>query len=285
MRTKTIVITGATSGIGFAASKLLAAHGHRLICVGRTEKNCNIAKQNILREFPEANITYFSGDLMQRREVERVASEILACLDGQHAGLDALINNAGCVRSWYTTTEDGYEQQFALNHLAGFLLTFRLLPHLKSRKGRIIMTGSGSHKMMKIRWKDIMFSKKYNPLLAYKQSKLCNILFAYELNKLFSEDGVKAYVVDPGLVNTDIGNKQIGGIVNAVWALRKKHGVNAELPAETYAFLCEQEAEPGGLYYYLCEKRKYSKYVNGENAGRLFKLSEKLTGIRYGGLE
>ncbi len=284
MKTKTIAITGATSGIGFAVSKLLASHGYHLICVGRTKETCDIAKQKILKEFPAANITYFFGDLMQQSEVNRISAEITAYLDEHTDDLDVLINNAGCVRSWYTTTEDGYEQQFALNHLAGFLLTFRLLPYLKKSKGSVIITGSGSHKMMKIHWKDIMFSNKYNPLLAYKQSKLCNILFAYEFNNLFYKDGVKAFVVDPGLVNTDIGNKQTGGIINTVWSYRKKHGVSADVPAKTYAFLCEQDNEPDGLYYYLCEKQKYSKYVNSENAERLFRLSEKLTDIQYGEL-
>lgn len=284
MKIKTIVITGATSGIGFAVSKLLASHGHHLICIGRTTENCDIAKQKILKEFPDANITYFFGDLMQQSEVNKISSEIIAYLDEYSDSLDVLINNAGCVRSWYTTTENGYEQQFALNHLAAFLLTFRLLPYLKKSNGKVIMTGSGSHKMMKIHWKDIMFSKKYNPLLAYKQSKLCNILFAYEFNRLFYNNGIKAFVVDPGLVNTDIGNKQTGGIVNTVWSYRKKHGVSAEIPAKTYAFLCEQDNEINGLYYHLCEKQKYSKYVNNENAERLFKLSEKLTGIQYGEL-
>ena len=128
-----------------------------------------------------------------------------------------------------------------------------------------------------------MFSKSYNPLLAYKQSKLCNLLFAYEFNQLFSNENIKAFVVDPGLVNTDIGNKQTGGIVGFVWSLRKKHGVSPEIPAETYVFLCEQDQEPDGLYYYSSKQRLYSKYVNGENAKRLFSLSENLTDIKYGG--
>lgn len=155
-----------------------------------------------------------------------------------------------------------------------------MLPYLKPC-GRIIFTGSNSHKLMKINWKDIMFKKHYNPLLAYKQSKLCNILFAYELNNRYRRDGIKAYVVDPGLVNTDIGNKNSGFIVNLVWAKRKKHGVSADVPATTYAWLCEHP-EADGLYYHICSEANYSRQVNAENAARLFKISERLCAIEYG---
>jgi NAD(P)-dependent dehydrogenase (short-subunit alcohol dehydrogenase family) len=116
---------------------------------------------------------------MQQREVVRVADEINQYLNEKCNGeLYALINNAGCVRSWYMTTDEGYEQQFALNHLAGFLLTYKLLPALKKAQGRVIMTGSESHKGIKVNWDNIMLLRRYNPLTAYKQSKLCNILFA-----------------------------------------------------------------------------------------------------------
>ncbi len=179
------------------------------------------------------------------------------------------------------TTEDGYEQQFALNHLAGFLLTYQLLPALLQANGRVIITGSQSHKHIKIHWKDVMLQKRYNPLIAYKQSKLCNILFAKGLKDRYSQQGLKAYTVDPGLVNTDIGNK-CGGIVDWVWKFRKNHGVSAKIPAQTYAYLCEQEEAPKGLYYYLCKEQTYSRQVTTENADQLFMLSERLCGIQYG---
>jgi len=134
---------------------------------------------------------------------------------------------------------------------------------------------------MKIKWKDIMFKKRYNCLLAYKQSKLCNLLFAREFNLRLSDRGVRAYVVDPGLVNTNIGNKQTSGLVNYFWALRKKFGVDPALAAETYSFLANQYPASGDLYYYRCQERRYSKQVDCQNAQRLFALSERLCGIRY----
>jgi len=303
---KTIVITGATSGIGLETARILTRQGFFVIGIGHSEETCRRAAEDLLSENPDAKIIYFSADLMQQREVLRVAEEIAARLSADCGGeLYALINNAGCVRSWYSTTDEGYEQQFALNHLAGFLLTYELLPFLKKAGGRVIMTGSQSHKGIKMHWEDVMLHRRYNPLTAYKQSKLCNLLFAKGLNdrcaasgvcvrvvdfyggihfqRLPAASGIRAYVVDPGLVNTDIGNKKTGALVNFIWTLRKRHGVPPAVPAETYAFLCGQEEAPTGLYYHLCKESTYSRQVTSENADRLFALSERLCGIRYGG--
>lgn len=284
---KAIVVTGATSGIGLAVCRALAAKGFTILGVGHSEANCQQARDGIVRDFPQVPVKFFCGDLMQQREVLRIAAEIRACLaDLADGRLYALINNAGCVRSWYATTEDGYEQQFALNHLAGFLLTHQLMPCLingsRAGGGRILMTASASHQRMKIRWHDPMLRKGYHPLVAYKQSKLCNMLFAAALNERFAGVGIRAYGIDPGLVRTDIGFKQTGGLVALIWSLRKKGGVAPEIPAQTYAWLCEQPKAPTGLYYGLCTEKKHSAQVNSTNAARLFTLSEQLCGVDYG---
>jgi len=280
---KTVVITGASSGIGFAVAGKFAGKGYRIIGVGHCHINAEKARNQLMDAYPNAEIVYFSGELMQQREVLRVADEIGRYLEERCGGaLEVLINNVGGVRSLYTTTEEGYEQQFALNHLAAFLLTYRLLPYLQKAQGRILMTGSNSHKGIKIHWEDPMLRKGYNPLTAYKQSKLCSILFARGLNDRYAEKSLRAYAVDPGLVNTDIGNKQTGSLVNFIWTLRKRHGVLPEIPAQTYLFLSDQPQAPEGLYYYLCRKRPFSKQVTKENADRLFELSEQLCGITYG---
>lgn len=279
---KTAVITGASSGIGLASACALAENGYRIIGVGRDETHCRKAAEQILLRAPKASVKFVLADLMQQREVLRAASEISAYLAQECEGnLEVLISNAGCVRSWYTTTEEGYEQQFALNHLAGFLLTHELLPYLLKAQGRVITTGSESHKGTKIRWNDVMLRNGYHPLLAYKQSKLCNILFAKGLNDRYAKYGLHAYTVDPGLVCTDIGNKNTGGLVDLVWKLRKEHGVSPEIPAETFLFLSTQEPAPQQLYYYLCKPNTISREVTKENADRLFLLSECLCGISY----
>lgn len=278
----TIVITSASSGIGLETARVLTRQGFNVLGIGHNEINCKRAKESILSENPDAKITFFLANLLQQREVTRVAEEITSYLEKTSDGeLFALINNAGCVRSWYMTTEEGYEQQFALNHLAGFLLTYLLLPALKKAHGRVIMTGSESHKGISIHWNNIMLSRLYNPLTAYKQSKLCNILFAKGLNDRLVSAGIHAYVVDPGLVNTDIGNKETSGLVNSIWALRKRRGLSPVIPAKTYAFLCDPKTEPDGLYYSHNKEKNYSNQVTRENADRLFELSERLCGVRY----
>lgn len=281
---KTIVITGATSGIGLETARILTQRGYSVLGIGHSKENCERAKQDLISENPKANIRFFSADLMQEREVDGVAEQIAACLRSDGKGeLFALILNAGCVRSWYATTEEGYEQQFALNHLSGFLLTYRLLPFLQKAGGRVLITGSNSHKGIRVHWDDVMLRRGYNPLTAYKQSKLCNLLFAKALNDRYPEYGIRACVVDPGLVNTNIGNKKTGAFVNWFWSLHKRRGDPPAVPARTYAFLCEWERQPEGLYYYHCKEAAYSGQVTGENANRLFALSERLCGISYSG--
>lgn len=279
---KTAVITGASSGIGLATSLELTQNGYSVIGVGHDPARCAEAKAKIEAVANGGTVTFLCGDLMQQREVERIAQEIAEILKrDSNDQLDVLINNAGCVRSWYTTTEEGYEQQFALNHLAAFLLTYHLLPQLRRAQGRVIMTGSESHKHMRMHWHDVMLTRGYNPLAAYKQSKLSNILFAKGLNDRYGGDGITAYVVDPGLVCTDIGCKSTGGLVNWVWSMRKRHGVQPEIPAKTYTFLCITKPKPKELYYHLCKPNTYSCQVTSENAKKLFQLSEQLCAIQY----
>ncbi len=279
---KAIIVTGATSGIGYEVCRALLNENFRVIGIGHSKEKTEEAQKSLNKEFPEQKSLFFYRDLMQQNEIICLCDELSELLNSECDGkLHALINNAGCVRSWYTTTDEGIEQQLALNHLSGFLLAYRMMPFVKNAKGRVIFTSSNSHKKMKMRWNDIMFKNRYNPLLAYKQSKLCNLLTAYAINDRFVKEGIRAYGVDPGLVKTNIGNKQTGGLINLIWTIRKQHGVEPEIPARTYLYLCMQEEHPDGLYYYNSEQKQYSRHVNKENADRLFSLSEKLCGIDF----
>ena len=180
-KSKTIVITGATSGIGYAATRKLAAIGANVLGVGRSAERCNKAKENILRESPDAQIDFLLADLSSQQQVKKLAEEIKQKVDKQeNNAIDVLVNNAGSVVNWYTATEDGFELQFAVNHLAPFLLTHLLLPSIeRSKDGRILTVSSNSHRKARIHWKDVMLRRGYNTLLAYKQSKLANVLFTY----------------------------------------------------------------------------------------------------------
>ena len=269
-----IIITGATSGIGYAACEALLQAGYPIIGIGRSLKNCEAAKSSLTAARPGAQVHFITADLMQQREVLRAAQEIRSAMDKIGTGLHALINNAGGVRSRYMTTQEGYEQQFALNHLAGFLLTHELMPIIRRDDAMVIFTSSASHKKTRMNWHDLMYQKRYRPLYAYKQSKLCNMLSALSLREM----GVRACGVDPGLVKTEIGNKNTSGLVDFVWQLRKKHAIAPSAPAQIFLSLCEN-GFPGLYYGFGAKERKHNPQVNSDNARKLYEISLKLCGI------
>lgn len=280
---KTAVITGATSGIGFATAKAFASLGWRVIGIGRDERSCERARQELQALIPGAQTEYFAVDLIHQSEVLKATDKVSAYLYETCGGrLEVLVNNAGGVRSVYTTTAEGYEQQFALNLLAGVLFTHKLLDCLKAANGRVLFTGSNSHKHIRPCFDDIMLERHYHCLTAYKHTKLLGMLFAQAFNRRFEEEGIRAYVVDPGLVNTKIGMKQTGGLVRFVWELRRRGGCTPDLPAQAYVHLASAAPAPEGFYYYRCLERSYSRFAKDEQAAkRVFSLCERYCGIRF----
>jgi NAD(P)-dependent dehydrogenase (short-subunit alcohol dehydrogenase family) len=285
---KVIVITGATSGIGLATAKELAGKGAYVIGTGRSAERCAKAEAEVLENNPNSRICFLRADLSSLTEVTRLSVSISEKLvsDGLDR-IDVLVNNAGTVSSWYVSTIDGFELQFAVNHLAPFLLTYELLPLLqKSQEGTVIGVSSGSHYRTKMHWKDVLLRKHYNCLLAYKQSKLANVLFATELNRRLGKAGssIRAYAVDPGLVNTDIGLKGTDGIVRKIWQIRSRGGTPVEQPAHSISFIASEPAarRTEGVYWKDCAPLKPSRYSQLEDAGsRLWELSERMCGIKY----
>lgn len=281
---KTIVITGATSGIGLATAMELAGRGARIIGTGRSQPRCNQAEDAIRAAHPGARISYIVADLSSLRQVRELASAVKEKVSLEGGGaLDVLINNAGTVSSWYVSTVDGFELQFAVNHLAPFLLTRELLPLLKaSPEGRVITVSSGSHYKMRMHWKDVLMRKHYNCLMAYKQSKLANVIFSTELNRrLGPEATVRAYAVDPGLVNTDIGLKGTTGIARWVWERRSRGGIRPEKAAASIAYLAAGRiSAPEEVYWKECSPQQPSKYSQDKKeALRLWELSERMCGV------
>lgn len=280
---KTVVITGFTSGIGFAAAKAFVALGWRVIGVARDEKSAEKAQAAFQVIDQSAETEYFLADLSNQNEAATAADKVCAYICENCGGrLDALISNAGGVRSVYTTTKEGYEYQFALNHLAGVMFTYKLIACLRAANGRVIFTGSNSHKHIRVRFDDVMLKRHYHCLRAYKHTKLLTMLFARAFNERFIDTGVHAYVVDPGLVNTAIGTKQTSGIVRFVWDIRRRGGCAPELPAQTYVYLASSIPAPDGLYFSRCKKSGFSRFVkNDADAKSVFALSERYCGITF----
>lgn len=285
MDTKVIVISGATSGIGYAAAQELAKTGAVIIGVGRSEERCQEAEKKLKEVSPHGKIKYLLADLSSQAQVRNLAVEISEWIqENGFDKIDVLINNAAMVMNWYTATEDGYEMQFAVNHLAHFLLTHKLMPLLEAAPAaRILTVSSNSHRKMRIHWNDVMMRRRYNTLLAYKQSKLANVLFSAEFNRRFGKTtSIRAYAIDPGLVNTNIGLKGTGGIVRWVWQRRQKKGMPPEKGAETIVFVSTSPSINGSLevYWKDCRPMAASKYaLRQDEAEKLWKLSQRLCGI------
>ena len=279
---RAMVITGANSGIGLATAKALSGRGAYVIGVGRSPERCEAAKNTILAQYPHAKVDFCIADLSSQRQILTLAGDIENRLtENRYTGLDVLINNAGAFSSYYVSTAEGFELQWAVNHLAPFLLTHALLPLLKAApEARVITVSSGSHYHCRIHWKDVQFRRRYRYLKAYKQSKLANVLFTCELNRRLNGTGVRAYAADPGLVNTGIGEKGTTGLACMVWKRRRCHGATPEEGAATSIYLASEPALSPDIYWKDCAPKAPNPYGEDEAAAkRLWALSQQMCGI------
>lgn len=277
LTSKRCLVTGASSGIGLATARVFARLGADLILVGRNRERLERARAEIEAGLPsplrESRLEV--ADLSSLRQTaalaERVASE---------TGLDILVNCAGVYTAKRRITPEGFETQFVVNHLAPFLLTTRLLPALQSRPdARVITVSSGSHYYGRIHWSDLSL-RCYLGLWAYEQSKLGNVLFSAELARRLGPDSrVTVFAADPGLVNTDMGQKTGPSLSALVWSIRKKSGTSPELPARAIAFLAAEPSLVGNSGHYWREGHAVEpsrRARNLKDARRLWGLSARL---------
>ncbi len=279
---KTVVITGATSGIGLRAVEMFVQQGAFVIGIGRSKKKNQQASDKIHKSNPKGAAVYLLADLAHQEQVRGLGDVIPAVLaERGFSWLDVLINNAGVYLEKKHLTADGVEMTFAINQLAPFLLTHELLPLLESSKNARVMTVSSySHRNTPINLKRIANPHPYLGLLAYKRSKLCNILFTYELNR--RSKALLALAVDPGLVNTDIATKGGRGISAWVWRRRRLKGTSADVPGETLLYLAgNTQIDASHSYYFRdCKAITPSHHARSEVLAReLWTLSCQLTGI------
>ncbi len=261
-----MLVTGATSGIGLACAEILVRQGVNLIGVGRSLERCRAAEARLGAINPDVEVCYLVADLSLQSEVRSLVARVQEVLFARGlAALDGLLNNAGTFTYYMVLTREGFETQWAVNHLAPFLLTIELLPLLQAAPAaRVVTVSSDSHIGAKIDWDDPQLRRHYNGLSAYGRSKLANILFTLELNRrLGPASRVKAFAADPGLVKTEIGFKGTPALVRWVWEMRRAGGISAEeigpgdcLPAQrAFPPGCAgrvlgswqtQESQPGG---------------------------------------
>ncbi|GAA1153115.1 SDR family NAD(P)-dependent oxidoreductase [Microbacterium oxydans] len=195
MTPKTIVLTGASDGIGAAAARQLAGPAHRLILVGRSaEKTRAVAE--------ETGAEWFTADFARLDDVRALAGKIAAAVGD--TGIDVLANNAGGIFGDRTPTVDGFEKTMQVNHLAPFLLTNLLLPRLLRAGGAVINTSSIAHRLFgHLDVDDLDNTRRFSPNKAYGDAKLANVLFAKSLHTKFHADGLSAVAFHPGTVQTN----------------------------------------------------------------------------------
>jgi NAD(P)-dependent dehydrogenase (short-subunit alcohol dehydrogenase family) len=281
---KTYLVTGATSGIGLAIMEELARKGHQLIGIGRSTERCQKTLTKLKDAHPDSNIEYLRADLSNQSQIRDVVIKVRTILESWGMdGLDGLINNAGTFTYWQRFTSEGFETQWAVNHLAPFLLTNLLLPLLEQNESsRVITVSSGSHYNARLNWSDIQGIGRYNPLKAYKHTKLANVLFTAELNRrLGPESNLRALAADPGLVNTGIGEKSSSRIARGLWARRRAKGISPARSAAGIIRLLESELEDkSDLYWKHGKAKKPNPFALDKDHGwRLWEISARMTGV------
>jgi NAD(P)-dependent dehydrogenase (short-subunit alcohol dehydrogenase family) len=265
--TKTIAITGATSGIGLATSEELLKKGHHLIFLVRnTEK----AQQLIAKWDEKANVNIIKCDLADLKSVRKAGEELLQKTDQ----LDVLINNAGGTFNERMESNNGFELHLAVNHLGHFLLTKVLMPVLEKSNAKVINVSSEAHRAGKPDWSDLNLKKKYSTILGYGNAKLYNILFT----KSLADKGLTSYALHPGVIDSGFGD-QLPGPFKLMWKLGKPFMKTTREGASTSIFLASQNlaADKNGAYFKNKKVKKASSLANSQAArDRLWEESEKM---------
>ena len=205
---RVFLITGANSGLGYETSKYLLEKGATVIMCCRDLIKGEKAKKELLKHNYSGNIELVELDLSDLKQVRDVAHSI----KNKFNVLDVLINNAGIMAPPKTLSKQGFEIQFAVNHLAHMLLTLELLPMLKEKNNsRVVTVTSGVQYFGKIKWNDLQGKLKYDRWASYAQSKLANVMFGLELNSKLKESNSKtsSLLAHPGFARTNLQPKSV----------------------------------------------------------------------------
>lgn len=276
-RRRTIVITGASDGIGAAAARQLSASGDRLILVGRSpEKTAAVAQ--------EAGAEYFTADFVRLDDVRELAAKLAEAVGDD--GIDVLANNAGGIFGDQTPTVDGFEKTIQVNHLAPFLLTNLLLPQLLTAEAAIINTSSVGHRLFgHIDVDDLDNRRKFSANKAYGDAKLANVLFTKSLHARFHGLGLSAVAFHPGVVGTNFaaGSSSVMRLIYRT-PLRRLMTISADKGGETLRWFIEgtpDETWQSGAYY---DERVLTTRVNPQVedealAEALWQKSADLVGV------
>ncbi len=283
---KLAIVTGANSGIGFETALALAGRGAEVILACRSETRGEAARAKIAAAHPGATLHLMRLDLGDLDDVRRFAAQVSEL----HPRVDLLVNNAGVMVPPESTTKQGFELQFGVNHLGHFALTGLLLEALRAApSARVVSVSSQAHRQGKMNFDDLDFhARGYDRMAAYGQSKLANLLFTFEAARRFAKAGltVMAAAAHPGWTRTNLQQHWgLADLLNPLLGMPPAKGALPTLRAATDPGVNSGDYfGPRGIY----QMWGYPKRVgctraarNEADAARLWEISELRTGVAY----
>lgn len=279
MDKKIFVVTGAGNGIGFETARQLAAANAKVLILTRTEEKGELAKENILRQHPEADVDVYAAEMSLQYDIRQAA----ALITDRYKKIDGLVNNVGTWMSEYVLTKEGIETVFATNHLSYVLMTHLLYPSLRNADhARVINVASNAHSYGRINLEDPGYSKNYHGLRSNGQSKLANLYFTFELHDQKPDEHISVYAVSPGLVKTDIGLKHTNWLHSIAWKFRRRKGQSPVEGASTsvYCAIDPSVDKISGKYWESKKVKEVFKSAQDPQLGKgLWELSNELCKI------
>ncbi len=270
---KTIVVTGASDGIGAEAARQLHARGHRVVVVGRSAQKTEAVAR-------ELGADHFVADFTRLDDVRKLAAELVA----GYPRIDVLANNAGGVFGDRAKTVDGFEKTFQINHLAPFLLTRLLLDTLTASTATVIQTSSvGARLAGRLDVDDLNLERNFSPIRAYSAAKLENILFTKELHRRHQAQGLSAVAFHPGNVASSFGKQSQSRLMRFITtnAVTRAMMITPEKGADQLVWLAEgrpgADWQPGEYYEKRRPARTNPQAADADLARRLWDRSELLT--------
>ncbi|USD67442.1 SDR family oxidoreductase [Vibrio sp. SCSIO 43136] len=292
---KTYLITGANTGAGFQATRILLAKGATVVMLNRNAAKSKAAIAELKQEFgAQAKVSFIQLDLAKLSSVRQAAAEILETVPQ----IDALICNGAIAQiAKQTLTEDGFESQLGVNHYGHFLLCGLLFERIDASQGRIVVVASEGYKngLRGMQFDDMNWDNNYHPNKVYSQSKLAQMMFAYELQDKIqaANKSVKVYVCHPGASNTSLIRDSANLATRVTWSLMVKVGLAQTAEQGAYPeVMCATESKLKQRAYYGPSGRmnwagpvgecKLESFALDKNVlTRLWDLSEKQTGLSW----
>ena len=276
-----IVLTGGTSGLGYRAAQVLGKEiKNKIILIGSNKHKGETSVRNLIKETSNNKISFIQCDLSSISEIKLLADKL------KKFKIDILINNAGALFFSRKESVDKIEKTFALNHLSYFILTNILLKYKVIKNGgRIVNVASGAHRGVKVDFNNLEMTTNYNGWIAYKKSKLCNILFTKKLSALTKKNKITVNCLHPGFVKTQFGKNNNGIASLAIKFLMNFFAISVEEGAKTIIYLSTDDSVKNitGKYFYQSKIDEPSIFAQSQNDADLL-WEESLKIVKNKGL-